>query len=428
MSNAAKVIAVAQAELGYLEKASDSQLDSKTANAGYANFTKYARDIDAIPHFFNGPKQGYAWCTTFVCWCFVQAFGVDEAKRLLNLPKDSLGAGCTYAIEYYRGAGQLYSKPQVGDQVFFGKQHTGIVIEVNGNKFKTIEGNTSPSTGVVPNGGGVYQKEYTVKSSYTFGRPTYTNDDVEPAPMVNKPKIYLSPAYHKANQCCYKRPDGQQCYETLENNEFMDLLQPMLERCGFDVKRGPRRTPMSDEDGTTYMYQAIKESNEWGAKVHYVSHTNATTTGTTGRGTVKGFLSMYYPSSAKGKQLAELMAKYRAKCYPYGCRTTGRSDLHELCDTNAVAVYQEHVYHDNLTDAEWFHQNMKQCAEMDCKALCEYFGVDYVEEPKPEEPVVDSKKMYRVQVGAFRNKEYAEAMLADLKAAGFDGYIKESIE
>lgn len=71
MSNAAKVIAVAQAELGYLEKASDSQLDSKTANAGYANFTKYARDIDAIPHFFNGPKQGYAWCgNCFIGWLF----------------------------------------------------------------------------------------------------------------------------------------------------------------------------------------------------------------------------------------------------------------------------------------------------------------------------------------------------------------------
>ena len=30
---------------------------------------------------------------------------------------------------------------------------------------------------------------------------------------------------------------------------------------------------------------------------------------------------------------------------------------------------------------------------------------------------------YRVQVGYFHNKEYAEAMLAKLKAAGFDGYI-----
>lgn len=36
-----------------------------------------------------------------------------------------------------------------------------------------------------------------------------------------------------------------------------------------------------------------------------------------------------------------------------------------------------------------------------------------------------SGKLYRVQVGAFRNYEYAQAMLAKLKAAGYPAYIKE---
>lgn len=35
------VIKLAKAETGYLEKKSNSQLDSKTANAGYNNITKY---------------------------------------------------------------------------------------------------------------------------------------------------------------------------------------------------------------------------------------------------------------------------------------------------------------------------------------------------------------------------------------------------
>ncbi|MCH1978243.1 hypothetical protein MCG44_00545 [Lawsonibacter sp. OA9] len=39
-----KLISVASAEVGYLEKKSNSQLDSKTANAGSNNYTKYARD------------------------------------------------------------------------------------------------------------------------------------------------------------------------------------------------------------------------------------------------------------------------------------------------------------------------------------------------------------------------------------------------
>lgn len=392
MSSAAKVLQIAQAELGYLEKATDEAkyLDSKTANAGYKNFTKYARDLDAIPHFYNGPKQGYAWCDVFVDWCFVQAFGVDEAKRLLNQPSDSTGAGCKYSKGFFKAISRLGSTPQVGAQVFFGEDHTGIVSWVSGKKFRSIEGNTNPDAGVVPNGGGVYEKEYTTKSTYTFGYPDYTNTEDDTKPLVEKPKIYLSPAYHRANECCYARPDGKQCYETLENNEFMDLLQPMLERCGFDIKRGPRRTPMSNEDGETYMYRAIKESNEWGAEIHYVSHTNGSTNGPTGRGKVKGFTSMYHPDSPNGKKLAELMVKYRKGFYPYGCKTTVRGDLHELEDTKAWAVYQEHVFHDNVDDAEWFHLHMKECAVADCKALCEFCGLTYVPEPEPEptpEPV-----------------------------------------
>lgn len=43
-----KVISIAKAEVGYLEKKSNSQLDSKTANAGSANYTKYGRDMHKI--------------------------------------------------------------------------------------------------------------------------------------------------------------------------------------------------------------------------------------------------------------------------------------------------------------------------------------------------------------------------------------------
>lgn len=60
---ASKVIAVAAAEIGYKEKASNSQLDNKTANAGSKNYTKYARDFDQkYPQWYNGKKNGFAWC------------------------------------------------------------------------------------------------------------------------------------------------------------------------------------------------------------------------------------------------------------------------------------------------------------------------------------------------------------------------------
>ena len=186
------------------------------------------------------------------------------------------------------------------------------------------------------------------------------------------PKVYLSPAMHRQNECCYPRPDGKQCYESLENNEYIDILEPVLNRCGIETKRGYRRTPMNNEDGNKIMKQNVAESNAWGADVHYISHTNGA------NGTVKGYRPIYFTGSAKGKKLAEIMVKYRKQIYPYSVVLNNRTDLYELKNTNAVAFYEEHVFHDNLEDATWFHTHMNEIAESAAKGLCEYFGIPYV--------------------------------------------------
>ena len=174
------VIKIARAEVGYLEKASNKNLDSKTANAGSKNYTKYARDLDKIAGFYNGRKQGYAWCDVFADWCFVKAFGAAAAKKLLCQPDKSLGAGCEYSMRYYKNKNQLYTSPKAGDQIFFKDAngdviHTGIVYKVDNTYVYTVEGNTSSSSGVVANGGCVREKKY--KLSYNriagYGRPAY---------------------------------------------------------------------------------------------------------------------------------------------------------------------------------------------------------------------------------------------------------------
>lgn len=183
-----KLINIANAEIGYLEKKSNSQLDDKTANAGNGNYTKYARDLDNIPNFYNGKKNGYPWCDVFVDWLFVQAFGVDKAKELLLQPNNSLGAGTTYSARYYKNAGQYYKVPKVGDQIFFTNSkgdiiHTGLVCKVSNTHVYTIEGNTSSDEGVVENGGSVNDKKYPLNYSRIdgYGRPKY-NEEYTPAP------------------------------------------------------------------------------------------------------------------------------------------------------------------------------------------------------------------------------------------------------
>lgn len=201
-NHASKVINIALDEVGYLEKASNKNLDSKTANAGSANYTKYARDLDAVTGFYNGKKNGYAWCDCFVDWCFVQAFGVEKGKAMLCQPNYSYGAGCTYSSRYYRDKGQFYTKnPKPGDQIFFWNSsktelaHTGLVYKVDGSYVYTVEGNTSSASGVVANGGCVCKKKYSLAYSriYGYGRPAYDaesdNTSAKPVYTVYKPTV-----------------------------------------------------------------------------------------------------------------------------------------------------------------------------------------------------------------------------------------------
>ena len=77
-----KVIEIALAEEGYLEKKSNSQLNSKTANAGSANYTKYGKKMHEVyPSVMDFPA---AWCDAFNDWCFYTAYGKSNAKALLG--------------------------------------------------------------------------------------------------------------------------------------------------------------------------------------------------------------------------------------------------------------------------------------------------------------------------------------------------------
>lgn len=175
MANPQKVIDVALSQVGYHEKASNSQLDDKYANSGSNNWNKYARDFDEkYPDFYNGRKNGYDWCDIFVDWCFVTAYGRSEAQRLLCQPNNSLGAGCEYSYGYFKDKGQTGSIPKKGAQIFFGDlDHTGIVVDFDSSYVWTVEGNS---------GNEVKKKKYSRNDSwiYGYGYPAY--DEVTPTP------------------------------------------------------------------------------------------------------------------------------------------------------------------------------------------------------------------------------------------------------
>lgn len=228
---AEQLIKIAEDEIGYLEKKSNSQLDNDTANAGYNNYTKYARDLNNAG-YYNGNKNGYAWCDVFVDWCFWKLCNGDAKKaEWLICQTGDLGAGCVYSSDYYRAAGRFHKDPMPGDQIFFGtegdEEHTGIVYKVDSAKVYTIEGNTSGASGVVANGGGVFKKSYSRKSASIvgYGRPRYdadkTSDQVEQEKEESTVTIEL-----------------KVLREGSENNT-VKALQRMLYALGYDLGADP---------------------------------------------------------------------------------------------------------------------------------------------------------------------------------------------
>jgi hypothetical protein len=231
-----KLIQIAKNEIGYLEKASNSQLDSKTANAGSNNYTKYWRDIK--PSY-----QGQPWCAAFVSWCFMEAFGQEKAKKLLK----------HWPYVYCPTLGNLFTRnanPKIGDIVIFYRNgtfaHTGIVTAVIGDRFYTIEGNTSGASGIIANGGGVCAKSYlnSQMPGTKFCTPDYS---IVSDTSQTGEKYMFNPETVKAG----------------DKNTSVLLLQEILRARGFKGKNGKvLKLTWAADANTIYALKAYQESRK----------------------------------------------------------------------------------------------------------------------------------------------------------------------
>jgi len=178
-----KPVAMALSFVGYHEKLSPENLDDFTApNDGNGNYTRFARDLDAV-EYYNGPKQGYDYCAVSSDAWFFYCFGKDLAQKLLCEPARSAGAGCVYAAQYFKNMGRWFLTPEIGDKIFFdygdGINHEGIVVAVTGTDVITVEGNVN---------GMVQQCQHSIGAWYIsgYGRPCWElyseEDGMDPDP------------------------------------------------------------------------------------------------------------------------------------------------------------------------------------------------------------------------------------------------------
>lgn len=218
------LIKTAVEEIGYQEKDSNTNLNDKYDNVGDGNYTKYARDIDETEDFYNGRKNGHAWCDVFVDWCFIKTFGRELAQKIIYQPNESLGAGCEYSARYYKENDAWSLMPTTGAQIFFLRDgeigHTGIVVHAGSKYVYVVEGNARSDLSLeFKSGGNVTMKVYDVTDSTIagYGLPNYSYEDIPLNCFVSLPIL--------------KKGDKSSTVYT---------LQSLLNREGYDL----------DEDGS----------------------------------------------------------------------------------------------------------------------------------------------------------------------------------
>ena len=247
-----KLIQIAKNEVGYLEKASNSQLDSKTANAGENNYTKYWRDVK--PSY-----QGQPWCAGFVSRCFMKAFGQEKAKELLK----------HWPYVYCPTLGNLFTKnanPKIGDIVIFYRNgtftHTGIVTAVIGDMFYTIEGNTSGASGIIANGGGVCAKSYlnSQMPGTKFCTPNYSlikdTTPVSDSDTVKKQNTRAYIAQIKKDTKCYTKSNKNspsKLFPKLKKGAVVEVMK-YTETDSSGLKWYFVRIPYPNDDGFVFEF------------------------------------------------------------------------------------------------------------------------------------------------------------------------------
>ena len=166
MASLKTLLDLAEQQVGYQEKASARMLDDPCANAGYNNYTKYARDVN---NWGLEGCQGQPWCATYQFWLEAKTFGVDTALKHFCMSRNSYRAyNCFEIYDAFERKGKTSVNPRTGALVVFRHSHIGRVTAVKNGYVYTNEGNTSALYGD-SNGGTIKIKKYRVGDSTIKG-------------------------------------------------------------------------------------------------------------------------------------------------------------------------------------------------------------------------------------------------------------------
>lgn len=221
--------------------------------------------------------------------------------------------------------------------------------------------------------------------------------------------------YGDYNRC----PGIPEYFESRMNWKLHLLLKAELERYGIQVTT-TRPDPEKDLG-----LQARGRAGK-GCDLVLSLHSNAVGSASgdkNGMNESVDYVVAYVPINGSAKDLGDKLARAAAEVMQTrqtpraATRKSEKGDwdyysvIYGAVSVGVPGIILEHSFHTNTRSVRWLleESNLQKLAEAEAAVIAAHFGL--------------KAPLYRVQVGAFRKKANAQAMLQKVKAAGFDAFI-----
>ena len=225
---------------------------------------------------------------------------------------------------------------------------------------------------------------------------------------------------HTDGQRIPKNLDPEQHREWWLNDRVCRYIEEAAAQYeGFLILRVDDVTGQEDVPMST----RCRMANDFDADLYYSVHHNAGINGGYGGGiTAYSYMAGTAGAAWRDTIYDRLIGHTGLK----GNRATPKTSANYfvLRETNMPAVLVEHGFMDSPSDVPVIltEQFAKAAAKAVVETIADRAGLSKKQQEAASDPQGDV--LYRVQVGAFRDKDNAYALLEALRNAGFDGYVK----
>ncbi|MEH7522496.1 N-acetylmuramoyl-L-alanine amidase [Bacillus sp. JJ1503] len=229
-------------------------------------------------------------------------------------------------------------------------------------------------------------------------------------------KIMLD-AGHGFNTAGKRSPDGMQEYEF--TRAVANYARPLLE-----TYQNTTVYFAHSDNLDVPLQERTDQANELEVDVYVAIHANAYGTTWNAANGIETYVNIGKPKDAY--ELAQKIQKNLVIATGLSDRGVKTADFHVLRETNMTAVLTECGFMTNRQEASLLQTETyrKTCAEAIVKALTDQYNLKLKTSDSTNKEQPSAKNgLYKVQVGAFKDKKNAEELAQALKKLGYTPFV-----